>query len=50
MKLNTELVRERVLGIKTEYKAITEVQLAKRPPGPVSRLPPPRLLLYPFQE
>ena len=32
-ELNTELVRERVLGIKTEYKAITEVQPAKRPPA-----------------
>ena len=32
-ELNTELVRERVLGIKPEYKTITDVQVAKRPPA-----------------
>ena len=32
-ELNTELVRERVLGIKPNYKTITDVQVAKRPPA-----------------
>ena len=32
-ELNTELVRERVLGVKTDYTPITEVQPAKRPPA-----------------
>lgn len=31
-ELNTELVRERVLGVKPSYQVITEVQAAKRPP------------------
>lgn len=39
-ELNTELVRERVLGIKPAYKTVDEVKVAKRPPRPVSRLPP----------
>lgn len=32
-ELNTELVRERVLGVKPSYQVITEVQAAKRPPA-----------------
>lgn len=32
-ELNTELVRERVLGMKPSYQVITEVQAAKRPPA-----------------
>ena len=32
-ELNTELVRERVLGIKADYKTIDEVKVAKRPPA-----------------
>lgn len=32
-ELNTELVRERVLGVKPSYQIITEVQAAKRPPA-----------------
>ena len=32
-ELNTELVRERVLGIKTPYKTIEGVAAAKRPPA-----------------
>ena len=32
-ELNTELVRERVLGAKPSYQVITEVQAAKRPPA-----------------
>ena len=32
-ELNTELVRERVLGIKPNYKTITDVQVARRPPA-----------------
>ena len=30
-ELNTELVRERVLGVKPSYQVITEIQAAKRP-------------------
>ena len=32
-ELNTELVRERVLGVKPSYQVITGVQAAKRPPA-----------------
>ena len=32
-ELNTELVRERVLGIKPAYKTVDEVKVAKRPPA-----------------
>ena len=32
-ELNTELVRERVLGVKPSYQVITEIQAAKRPPA-----------------
>ena len=32
-ELNTQLVRERVLGVKPDYKTITDVQVAKRPPA-----------------
>ena len=32
-ELNTELVCERVLGVKPSYQVITEVQAAKRPPA-----------------
>ena len=32
-ELNTEPVRERVLGVKPSYQVITEVQAAKRPPA-----------------
>ena len=32
-ELNTELVRERVLGVRPSYQVITEVQAAKRPPA-----------------
>ena len=32
-ELTTELVRERVLGVKPSYQVITEVQAAKRPPA-----------------
>ena len=32
-ELNTELVRERVLGIKTPYKTIESIAVAKRPPA-----------------
>lgn len=48
-ELNTELVRERVLGIKPAYKTVDEVKVAKRPPHCVPAAPP-RLLLHPVQE
>ena len=32
-ELNTQLVRERVLGVKPDYKTITDVAVAKRPPA-----------------
>ena len=38
-ELNTELVRERVLGIKTPYKTIEEVKPLQASPRAVSRLP-----------
>ena len=32
-ELNTELVRERVLGVKPSYQTVTDVQVARRPPA-----------------
>ena len=49
-ELNTELVRERVLGIKTPYETIDGYRRCDASPGAVSRLPAPRLLLYAVQE
>ena len=39
-ELNTELVRERVLGIKPAYKTVDEVKVAKRPPALCPGCPP----------